>query len=52
MCKYVKPEVLDKTVIELERDILTASVVIDEDTEVVTAGQEVIEVDMRDYKWE
>lgn len=50
--KYIKPQVLGTTALELERDILTGSVVIDEDTTVSTAGQEIVEVDMTDYKWE
>lgn len=44
--KYEAPKILDVTVLELEAEILSASVVIDEDVTVETTGQEVIDVDM------
>ena len=44
--KYEAPKILDVTVLELEAEILGASVVIDEDVTVETTGQEVIDVDM------
>ena len=52
--KYFSPAVLEKIVIELESEILSPSVVIDEDTEVTTAGQEVVEFDMSSFtsSWE
>lgn len=44
--KYEAPKILDVTVLELEAEILGASVAIDEDVTVETTGQEVIDVDM------
>ena len=44
--KYEVPKILDVTVLELEAEILGASVAIDEDVTVETTGQEVIDVDM------
>lgn len=44
--KYEAPKILDVTVLELEAEILAASVAIDEDVTVETTGQEVIDVDM------
>lgn len=44
--KYEAPKILDITVLELEAEILGASVAIDEDVTVETTGQEVIDVDM------
>lgn len=44
--KYEAPKILDVTALELEAEILAASVAIDEDVTVETTGQEVIDVDM------
>jgi len=51
--KYTAPAVLDDLALELEAEILGASVVT-EDTEVISTGQEYeqIEVDMTTHHWE
>lgn len=52
--KYNPPKITDSIVLELEHEILAASAAIDEETEVSTAGQEVVEIDMSEFtsSWE
>ena len=52
--KYESPEILEEVVLELESEILQGSVVFDEDTEVVSAGQEIVEINFEDFSstWE
>jgi hypothetical protein len=46
--------IIDNLVIELEHEILGASAVIEEDVEVSTMGQEVVEIPWEDFtsNWE
>lgn len=52
--KYEAPTVLEQVVLEIENEILAASVVVDEDVTVETCGQEVVEIDASSFtsNWE
>lgn len=53
MDKYIMPQIIDEAIIELEQSILAASVVTEEvNGSVETVGQEVVEIDMTNHKWE
>lgn len=42
--KYIRPEIKEIMILELEHEILGASVVVEDDYSVETAGQEVEEI--------
>lgn len=52
--KYTRPEIKEIMTLELEHEILGASVVVDENYSVETAGQEVEEIPWDSFanKWE
>ena len=52
--KYQTPAILEQAVIELESEILAASVVIEDEVTVETCGQEVVEIDASSFtsNWE
>lgn len=49
--KYTAPAVLDELAVELEAEILKASVVT-EDTEIVSTGQEYEEINLTEHHWD
>jgi len=54
LMKYTSPKINEITVLELEREILAASVIVDENWSVETVGQEVEEIPLDGFnsKWE
>ena len=48
MEKYIKPNTKEY-ILDLESQILAGSVVIEDETEVQTMGQEVVEIDMSSF---
>ena len=52
--KYIRPEIKEIMILELEHDILGASVVVDENYSVETVGQEVEEIPWESFTstWE
>ena len=50
--KYIKPEIIESLLVELEKETLQASVVVDENIEEVsTEGQEVVNIELT-HEWE
>lgn len=52
--KYESPVILEQAIVELESEILSSSVVIEDEVTVETTGQEVITIDASEFtsNWE